>query len=188
MIEKRKVLFDLYVTEVVPVADLSRVDLVKKRGKFALRWNFLVFASALDSQTDILRSRVINDAAQATFHSLQINRRDFFTSLYRFQLQLYILARQIFSGFSQFNQRIGDGPHFDLTQVQHHKWCAQPLGEIDCLKGLPDCAFAFLRISSGKPEAVGRRYRHFYGQWTKVMQAAKTNFARFKHFLDPRDQ
>jgi hypothetical protein len=53
VIHEAKVFFDLKMTEVMPVTDLRRVQLIKKRGKLALARDFFVTAPAFDSESNV---------------------------------------------------------------------------------------------------------------------------------------
>src|SRR5438067_13531615 len=69
MIEKGEVLFDLNVTEIVPVTDLRRVQFVEQHRQFAFARNFFVTAAAFDPQFYFFRYGVINDPTQTILHS-----------------------------------------------------------------------------------------------------------------------
>ena len=60
VIDEAEVFLDLDVTDVMPVADLRRVELVKQRREFALARNFFVAASAFDSEPDLFRRSMLN--------------------------------------------------------------------------------------------------------------------------------
>src|ERR1700693_1650092 len=49
VIEKREVLLDLDVPEIVPVTNLRRTQFVEQRRQLAFAWNFFVTAAAFDS-------------------------------------------------------------------------------------------------------------------------------------------
>jgi hypothetical protein len=83
VIEKRQILFDLSVTEVVPVAEVRRSVLIKQRRQFTFSRDFFITTPAFEPQFDIFRSSVIDDAAQTIFHALEVNGRNGFTFLHR---------------------------------------------------------------------------------------------------------
>src|SRR6516165_12627014 len=95
MINEPQVLLDLGVAKVVPVADLPRIQFVQQTRQLAFAWNFFVAAPAFQSDPDVFRSRVLNDAAQAILHPLQMSRGTSFARFHRLQLSSYVFAREV---------------------------------------------------------------------------------------------
>src|SRR5437588_569204 len=75
MVEKGEVLLDLNVTEVVPVTDLGRIELVQQRRQLALARNLLITTAAFDSEFYFFCRGVLDDSFQAIFHSFQMRGR-----------------------------------------------------------------------------------------------------------------
>ena len=144
MIEKGEVLFDLDVPEVVPITDKRRVQLINQRRQFPFRWNFLVTAPPFDSQADILRSGILDNAPQCLPDPLQIGWSGGFPLLHCPNFFSDVFAGKKFSTFRQTDQQIGYRTDPDLPQMEHDERSAQAVGEIDCLKCLLDRALAVL--------------------------------------------
>src|SRR5256885_2010033 len=94
VIEKGKVLFNLNVTEVVPVTDLRRVQFVEQRRQLALAWDFFVTAATFDSEFYFFRGGVFHDPLQTIFHALHVRGRSGFALLDRANLLPNIITRQ----------------------------------------------------------------------------------------------
>src|SRR3954466_13890732 len=61
---------------------------------------------------------------------------------------------------------------------------AEPLGEIDGLKGLANGPVAFLRIGGRDFVTIRRSVRDLDGQWTEVVEAGELDFTGLIHFLN----
>src|ERR1700730_2884018 len=81
--EKGEVLFDLDMSEVVPVTYKRRVQLIEQRGKFALGGDLFVTAAAFDPEFNFLGRSVFDDATKRFFHAFEIRRGGGFTFFHR---------------------------------------------------------------------------------------------------------
>src|SRR5437016_13474669 len=95
MINEPKILFNLRVTEIMPVTELRRIHLLQKLRQFALGWNLFIGPAALDSQTDTFRTGILDHTAQAVLHVLQILGGISFSLLHGFYFQFHVIARKI---------------------------------------------------------------------------------------------
>ena len=61
VIKKPEVMFDLHVTEVMPVADMGKVKLVEDVDHFVFAGNFFKAVPAFDAEVDIFLGGVVGD-------------------------------------------------------------------------------------------------------------------------------
>ncbi len=162
MIKKGEVLFDLNVTEIVPVTDLRRIEFVEQRWQFAFVRNFLVTAAAFDPKLYFFRCGVLNDPAQTILHSIEMGRRSRFAFFDGTDFFPNVFAGKQFAFSSKFDQRIGHRFHRYFPEMHDDKGRAESLGEIDGLKGLFHRALAFVSVGGRKLVAIGRSAQHFY--------------------------
>jgi len=72
MVDKAEVFLDLKMAEVVPVADVRRVNLVEERGNFALARNFFIGTAAFDSEPDIFRRGVLDNWSDCEYRTVRV--------------------------------------------------------------------------------------------------------------------
>ena len=119
MIEKGKILFDLDVTEVVPVAGVRRIQLIEQDRQFSFARNFFVTTPAFQSQLHTLTRGIFQDRLERIFDAFQIWRRDRLAFLDRIDLFPNEFAREQFSFFDERDQFVRNRSDRHFTEMHH---------------------------------------------------------------------
>src|SRR4029077_16987537 len=155
VIDEAEVFLDLDVTDVMPVADLRRVELVQHLREFALARNFFVAAAAFDAEPDLIRRSMLDYWFEAFLHVFQVTRRGRFPPGHCVYLPAHVFAGRHLAGLRQRDERLGHRLDRDVSKMKHDKGRPEPSREIDRLKRLLDGAPAFVSRGAREGIAIG---------------------------------
>src|ERR1051326_4357814 len=188
VIEKLKIRLDLDMTKVVPISDLRRLQFLEEGGYLSFRRNLLVAAPSFDAELYLFWGGRFHNPAKTILHPSKISRCRGFPLFDCAKFFSDIFSGEQFPFFCHGNERIGNGMHFDFTQMQNNERSAETFGEVDGLQGLLESAFAFGCAGRGKLIAIGRCAQDLHRQRAEIMQAAEFDTAIIEHLLNSRHQ
>ncbi|HEU5247823.1 MAG TPA: hypothetical protein VFU09_12100, partial [Candidatus Udaeobacter sp.] len=78
-------------------------------------------APSFQTNPNVFRNGILNDAPQAIFHALKAFGRNFFPFLHGTDFHSHVSTRQVSPGFRHRNQPISNWLHGYLSQMQYNE-------------------------------------------------------------------
>ena len=184
VIEEAEVVLHLHMPEIVPVADVGHVEFFEHFEHLIFIRDLLETVPAFHAELDVLFGRVIRNAAQAIERPLEIRRRFRLALFHAVDLRLDVFARLSEADFGELDELIREISERRTSEMQHHKFRAEALREVDRLKRKLHRPFALAFIRRRELITVRRRAGDLDRQRAEVMQRGDRHFACLDHFLN----
>jgi hypothetical protein len=144
MVDEAQVVFDLGVAEVVPVARVSGIEVLKEVGEIALGGNGFVILAVFDAELHTALASMGYSFAKELQDPRVVNIRNFLARLNGIEFSFHKFTRVNFSLLHHLAQRDCEIQGADAAGVHHDKRRAEFFSPVDGGKGEPQGAVAVL--------------------------------------------
>ena len=188
VVDEAKVLLDLRVADVVPVADRRVIESLEEKIPVRVDRDFLEVLANLDSQLDAAHGGLLGDPFKHLVREVAV----FDLGLFPLQLcllaEFLVLGRVLFSRLEQVDQLVGVIPHVDLTHVQHDQLGPELIRHLDGFHRVLVGVLPLANVGGGKLEHVWVGVLAPDRQWAEVVQGGNLDHARLVRVDDSRHE
>lgn len=171
VVEQGEVVFDVGVSEVVPVADIGVGDLVEKIVKLVLGGDGFVVFAVFDGEPDVFCGGVVGDFFYTIECAVEIGGAIGFAFFDGCEFGAGEFFAQELVVFYKVAQGAGEREAADASGVDDDEIGLEPFGHVDGLHGQLGCTLAIAGAMGGEFVAIRVVHHHLGGKGAEVVQA-----------------